>query len=166
MASIKTYIKVFYLLWLCDSFVPLHVDIAYVYCPSVLIFIYVVQTNMKNNAWITVNNDFWSRVRWFANENLWQITSRVTLKKLLFTVTKVLFYFLHAVYVSNTQFRQKSSIVHFAVVAKEDLFWLSIVTSPQLICDGTRTRGISIVTSYSPIVLAREIGANVVFTSE
>ena len=42
-----------------------------------------------------------------------------------------------------------------AIVAKDGLFWLSIVTSPQLICDLTRTRGAGIVTSYSSIVLAR-----------
>ena len=24
--------------------------------------------DIKNNAWVTVNNDFWSRVRWFAND--------------------------------------------------------------------------------------------------
>ena len=40
----------------------------------------------------------------------------------------------------------------FAIVAKIGLFWLSIVTSQQLICDVTRT---SIVTSYSSIFLAR-----------
>ena len=51
---------------------------------------------IKNNAWVTVNNDFWSRVRWFANENHLQINSRVT-KKSLFMVTNVLFYFLHAI---------------------------------------------------------------------
>ena len=29
------------------------------------------------------------------------------------------------------------SIADFAIVAKDSLFWLSIVTSPQLICDVT-----------------------------
>ena len=24
--------------------------------------------DIKNKAWVTVNNDFWSRVRWFAND--------------------------------------------------------------------------------------------------
>ena len=33
--------------------------------------------------------------------------------------------------------------------------WLSIVTSPHLICDVTRTRGTGIVTSYASIVLPR-----------
>ena len=48
------------------------------------------------------------------------------------------------------------SIAHFATVAKDGIFWLRIVTSPQLICDIMRTRDTSIVTSYSSIVLARE----------
>ena len=30
------------------------------------------------------------------------------------------------------------SIADFAIVAKASLFWFSIVTSPQLICDVTR----------------------------
>ena len=47
------------------------------------------------------------------------------------------------------------SIADFAIVAKDSLFWLSIVTSPQLICDVTRMLYIGIVTSYSSIVLAR-----------
>ena len=90
-----------------------------------------------------------------TSENDWQITSRVT-KKSLFTVTNVLFYFLHAICILNTSFRYKqSSIAHFAIVARDGLFWLNIVTSSQLICDVTRTRGTGIVTSYSSIVLAR-----------
>ena len=29
--------------------------------------------NIKNNAWVTVNNDIWSRVRWFANDfHVWR----------------------------------------------------------------------------------------------
>ena len=49
---------------------------------------------------------------------------------------------------------QKISIASFAVAAKDGLFWISIVTSPQLICDITWTWGTGIVTSYSWIVLA------------
>ena len=59
-------------------------------------------------------------------------------------------------YVMNTQFHRKQlSIADFAIVAKDGLFWLSIVTSPQLICDVTRTPDTGIVTSYSSIVIAR-----------
>ena len=51
-------------------------------------------------------------------------------------------------YVLNTQFRLKHlSIADFAIVAKERIFWLSIVTSPQSICDVTRTWGTGILTS-------------------
>ena len=90
--------------------------------------------NIKNNAFVTVNNDFlvtsgvvcqlWRH----CNVNHWQITSRVT-KKSLFTVTNVLFYFLHAILylehtvILNTPFRYKqSSIAHFAIVARDGLF--------------------------------------------
>ena len=60
-------------------------------------------------------------------------------------------------YILNTQFRWKQlSIADFAtIVAKDGLFWLSIVTSPQLICDVTRTPDTGIVISYSSIVMAR-----------
>ena len=47
----------------------------------------------------------------------------------------------------NTQIRwELSSSAHFAIVAKGSLFWTSIVTSPQLICDVMRTRNTGIVT--------------------
>ena len=66
--------------------------------------------------------------------------------------------------------KKKSPIAHFAIVAKDGFFWLSIVMSPQLICDVTRTRGTGIVTLYSPIVRAREnwlkAEAKLIFTSE
>ena len=46
-------------------------------------------------------------------------------------------------------------IADLAIVARDGLFWFSIVTSLQLFCDVTRTRVTGIVTSYSSIVLAR-----------
>ena len=56
----------------------------------------------------------------------------------------------------HAQFHQKQlSIADFAIVAKDGLVWVSIVTSLQLICDVTRTRVTGIVTSYSSIALAR-----------
>ena len=59
-------------------------------------------------------------------------------------------------YILNTTFRnQNSPIAHFAIDAKDGLFWINIVTSSQLICDVMRTRGTGIMTSYSSIVLAR-----------
>ena len=47
------------------------------------------------------------------------------------------------------------SIPDFTIVAKDGLFWLSIVIPPQFICDVKRTWGTGIVTSYLSIVLAR-----------
>ena len=77
-------------------------------------------------------------------------------KNSLFTVTNALFYFLHAILCPEHTIPQKTiSIAHFAIVARDDLFWLSIVTSPGLICGVTRPRGTGTVASYSSIVLAR-----------
>ena len=67
-----------------------------------------------------------------TSENHWQITSWVT-EKSLFTVTNVSFYFSHAILCPERiiPLKQPSSI-HFSIVAKDGLFSLSIVTSPQL----------------------------------
>ena len=46
-------------------------------------------------------------------------------------------------------------IADFANVTKDSLFWFSIVTSPQLICDVTQIYDTGIVMSYSSVVLAR-----------
>ena len=61
--------------------------------------------DIKNNAWVTVNNYFLSRVRRFGNDfhewrsHEWKsLPNRLTIDKIsLFTVTNVLFYFLHAI---------------------------------------------------------------------
>ena len=51
----------------------------------------------------------------------------------------VLFYFLHAIWRHEHTIPLKQlSIPDFAVVAKDSLFLISIVTSPQLICDVTQ----------------------------
>ena len=46
-------------------------------------------------------------------------------------------------------------IAEFTIVPKDSLFWFSIVTSPQLICDVMQMWDTGIVTSYLSIVLAR-----------
>ena len=65
---------------------------------------------IKNDAWITVNNNFLviseAICQWFSRVtksrvNHWQIASRVT-QKSLFTVTNVLVYFLHAILCPGT----------------------------------------------------------------
>ena len=90
-----------------------------------------------------------------TSENHWQIASWVT-QKSLFTVTNVLFYFLHVIQCPEQTIPLKQwQIAHFAIVAKDGLFWFGTVMSQQLICDVTWAWGTGIVTSYSSIVLAR-----------
>ena len=73
-----------------------------------------------------------------TSENHWQIASQVT-QKSSFTVTNVLLYFLHVILCpEHTILIKQLSIADFAIVAKDSLFWFSIVTSPQLICDFKR----------------------------
>ena len=81
------------------------------YNVTVIHFVKMVQTHqlkaidIKNNAWVTVNNDFLSRVGWFGNDfhewrsHEWKsLSNRLTSdKKALFTVMNVLFHFLHAI---------------------------------------------------------------------
>ena len=110
---------------------------------------------IKNNAWVTVNNDFW-----VTRENYWQIASRV-IQKSLFTVTNVLFYFLHAIWCPIPP--KQLSIADFAVVAKDSLFRFSIVTSPQLICDVTT---LALWRHIRRLFLHAQIGAKAIFTSE
>ena len=96
---------------------------------------------------------FWSEE--VTSENYWQIASQVT-QKSLFRVTNVLFYFLHAIlcpWPHNSA--KKISIADLAIVAKDCLFWFSIMMSLQLIFDVTGMRVTGIVTSYLSIVLAR-----------
>ena len=70
-------------------------------------------------------------------------------------------------YVLNTQFGEKQSLIaHFAIIAKNGLFWLSIVKSPQLICNVLRMQETSIVTSYSQIILACANWQKTIFTGE
>ena len=51
--------------------------------------------DIKNNAWVTVNNDFLSRVRRFGNENHCRLASRVT--KIVIHGNEFIYYFLHTV---------------------------------------------------------------------
>ena len=86
-----------------------------------------------------------------TSENHWQIASWV-IQKSLFTVTNVLFHFLYAILCPE------HTILLTTIIDRsfrKGRFWLRIVTSPKWLCDVTRTRDTSIVTSYSSIVLAR-----------
>ena len=98
--------------------------------------------SIKNNAWVTVDNDFWTRVRWFFRAT----KSRVTI------IGKS-----RNEWPKKTAMHGNECIISFLTryFVKEGLLWLGIVTSPQLICDVMRTWGNSIVTAFSSIVLAR-----------
>ena len=62
----------------------------------------------------------------------------------------IFFCFLHAISCPKYTIPKQSSIVHYAIVAEDDLFWFNIVTSQRLNCDAS-----GIAVSYSSIVLAR-----------
>ena len=116
---------------------------------------------MHELLWITIFGHDWGDLPMIftiievTSKNHWQITSQVT-KKIIIHGNKCIILSLTCYFLSWTHnsTKKKSLIAHFAIVTKDGLFWLSIVTSLQLICDVTRARGTSIVTSYSMIVLA------------
>ena len=100
---------------------------------------------MHELLWITILSHEWGdfpitfKSEEVMSENHWQIASRVT-QKSLFMVTNVLFYFLHAILCPEHTISLKQLLIpDFAIVAEDGLFWLSIVTTPQLIYDVTRT---------------------------
>ena len=118
--------------------------------------------DIKNNAWVSIFCHEWGYLAMIStsdevmstSENHCWIVSPVT-KKSLFTVTNVLFYFLLPILCPVHTILLKTIINRwFRHCAMVSIFWPSIVTSPQLSCDVTRTWGTGIVTSYSLIVLA------------
>ena len=131
---------------------------------DIFIYIYIYIYIIHELPSITI---FLSWVMWFARVKIIGKSHHEWPKKSLFTVTNALLNFAHAILCPEYIILLKqSSVAHFAIVALESLFWLSIVTSPQLVCDVTRTRGTGIVTSYSSIVLARANWQKTIFTSE
>ena len=134
------------------------------------------------DAWVAVNNNFCSRLRWFANDfHSWQSHEWKSLANhLIFTRDKVMsenhwqitsqtYYFISYTlfYVWTHHFTKQSSIAHFTNVTKYGLFWLSIVTSSQLICDVTWTRGILALWCHiRRLFLHSQTGAKPIFTNE
>ena len=116
-------------------------------------FTLYTKEDIKNNAWVTVNNDFFVTsgviCQWFSQVKI-SGKSPHEWPKIVIHGNECIILFLTCNFLSWTH-----CSAHFAIVAKEGLFWLNIVTSSQLICDVTRMRGTGIVTSYSSIVLAR-----------
>ena len=65
-----------------------------------------------------------------TSENYWQIASLVT-QKSLFMAMNVFLYFLNAILCPEHTISLKQLLIaDFTIVAKDGLFWLSIVTSP------------------------------------
>ena len=117
----------------------------------------VLECNIKNDVWVTVNNDFWSPVRWFANDfhkwwnHKWKsLANCITSDKKLFHGNEF-FYFLHAIWCPEHTIILKSNCIS-PFVAKDGLFLLSIVMLPQMI--GDITWGTGFVKSYVSIALA------------
>ena len=117
-----------------------------------------------NNAWIAMNNDYevTSEVlcpsfhEWRSHE-LKSLKNHITSdQKIVIHGKECIIIFLTCNICSEHSIPLETTIDRsFAIVAKEGILWLSIVTSRQLLCDVTWTRGTSIVTSYSSIVLPR-----------
>ena len=133
-------------------------------CDAITLIVISNSLDITNNAWVTVNNGFLSRVRRFGNDlhewrsHEWKslLSSLTSDKKSLFTVTNVSFYFLHAILCHEPTNPLRLIIERsFRHCCQGGLFWPSIVTSPQLICDVMRTRNTGIVMSYLSIVIAR-----------
>ena len=111
-----------------------------------------------------VNSSLWLSAHWCQKKMKIICISRVT-KKSSFTITGVLSHFLHAILCHKHIIPLKQSpIVHFAIVANDGLLWLNSVT--WLTVDLWRTRGTSIVTSYSVIVFARANWRKAISTGE
>ena len=119
---------------------------------------------IQNYVSVSMDNDSWSWVRRFRNDfHQWQslngnhcCTASQVIKKIIIHANLYIILFLTHYVMSWTHksTKKKSAIAHFTIVTKYGLLWLSIVMSPQLICDITRTRGTGIVTSYSSVILA------------
>ena len=115
----------------------------------------LVCVDIKNNAWVTVTNDFWVTSVAICQYFEWRIHEWKSLAKGFTSDPKIIIHsneciilFLLCSFMSWTHnsAKNKSSIPHSAIVAKDGIFWLSIVTSPQLICDVTRMWGTGIMT--------------------
>ena len=138
-------------------------------------YFYSFMWEIKNNAWITVNNDFWPLVMWFANyfhewqSHVWKSSANhiTSDQNSLFTVTNVLVYLLHTVFVLNTQFRKKqSSIAHFAIVARTVSSDLALWRHHSRSVTSRESDVIALRRHIRRLFLYAQIGANAMFTSE
>ena len=119
---------------------------------------------IKNNAWVTVNNDFLVTsheviCQWFSLVTKSRVKiigkSRHEWPKIIIHGNECIILFLTQYFMPWTHNPHKTIIDHsFCHCRQGRIFWFSIVTSSQLICDVMPTRVTSIVTSSSSIVHA------------
>ena len=120
---------------------------------------------MHELPWITI---FWSRVRWFVNDfhewrsHEWKsLANHITIdQKVVIHGNELLFYFLHAILCpEHTIPLKQSSIAYFVIVAKDGLFWLTIVTShdPEVL---------ALCRHIPRLFMHAQIGTKAIFTSE
>ena len=101
-----------------------------------------------------------------TSENHWQIASRVT-QKSLFTVTNVLFYFLHASWCPEHPIPPKQLwITDFAVVSMDSLFLFSIVTHHCWSVTSRECGTLALWRHIRRLFLHAQIGGKAIFTSE
>ena len=124
----------------CRIYNILFLSQVYIFCASCVLMLLSASRwpgrDIKNNAWVNVNNNFFGHSWCDLPMKIIGKSHYKRPKKLLFVVTNVLLYLLHAILCPEyTIWLKQSTIAHFAIVAKHGLFWLSIATSLRLICD-------------------------------
>ena len=119
--------------------------------------------DIKNNAWVTVNNDFWvtseAICQWFSRVTKSRVKiigkshhewpkNRYSWQRMYYFISYTLFY---VPGIHNSAENHHPSLI--SQLSPRTAF-SDFVTPPELICDVTLTPDTSIVTSYSSIILA------------
>ena len=127
-----------------------HILLQMVVAEKVLLLLVI---SLTDDTWVTVTNDFFGHD--WGNLYMTIIDNHLTSDQNVIHGDECIISFLTDYSCPEHAIPLKTIDCSFRIVAKDGLFWLSIVTSPQLICDVTRTWNISIATSYSSIALVR-----------
>ena len=101
-----------------------------------------------------------------TSENHWQIASLVT-QKSLFTVTNVLFYFLHAIWCpEHTILLKQLSIADLAIVPKDSFSDLVLWCHHSWSVTSRECRTLALWRHISRLFMHLQIGTKAMFTSE
>ena len=123
----------------------------------------------RSHEWKSLANRITSDpkiVIFVTRENYWQIASLVTPKS-LFTVTNVLFYFLHAIWCPWTHNSPKQlSNANFAIATKDSLSDLLLWRHHSLSVTSSECRTLALWRHMCRLFLHAQIGAKAIFTSE